>query len=151
MSRASEASVVSTIRQINAAQSSYANIYSGGTGRTFAHSLAMLGPGPSGICAGSGTREYACLMNGPLVLPECREPRWCILKGYKFQLQTHYSYSSRDADYAITATPVDEGGVSTNFCSTGDRVVREGLRWTPLRAGYNTDDCLLLRRATENR
>src|SRR5262249_32529781 len=105
-----EASVVSAIHQINAAEATYAAIYSGRLGRSYANSLATLGPGPTGACARTGTSEYACLMTGPLVEADCREPHWCIVKDYKFQIQTHYSSSSRDMDYAITATPVEGHG-----------------------------------------
>ncbi|HMF90090.1 MAG TPA: DUF4190 domain-containing protein [Candidatus Angelobacter sp.] len=138
----SEASVVSTIQQVNAAEASYARIYGGSSGHLYANSLAALGPGPSGTCVGSGTREYACLMKGPLVEPDCREPHWCILNDYKFQIQTHYSSSSRDTDYAISATPIEGRGGSKHFCSTGDGVVRSADFFIfSLDAGYDPETC----------
>ena len=142
----SEASVVGTIHQINAAEASYAAIYSGSSGRIYANSLAMLGPGSSGTCVGSGTREYACLMTGPLVEPDCREPHWCVLNEYKFQIQTHYSSASRDMDYAISATPIEGRGGSKNFCSTGDGMVRAADFFLfSLDAGYDPETCHRLR------
>jgi hypothetical protein len=141
-----ETSVVSTIQQVNAAEDSYARIYSGSSGRIYASSLATLGPGPSGACVGTGTREYACLMNGPLVALDCREPHWCILKDYKFQIQTHYSSSSRDMDYTISATPIEGRGGSKNFCSTSDGIVRSADFFLfSLTAGYDTETCHRLR------
>lgn len=139
----SEASAISAIRQINEAEASYSQIYSGSSGNLYAGSLAALGPGPQGTCSGTGTRENACLLSGPLVRSDCREPRWCILKGYKFQLQVHYS--SKGSDYAITAVPEGNGnGGTKNFCSTSDGVVRSEVRFGNLLAGYNTDECLRL-------
>jgi hypothetical protein len=142
----SEASVVSTIQQVNAAQDSYAKIYSGSSGRIYAGSLATLGPGPSGTCPGTGTPEYACLMDGPLVAPDCREPHWCILNDYKFQIQTHYSSSSRNMDYAISATPIEGRGGSKHFCSTSDGIVRfaPSLIFS-MTAGYDPETCHRLR------
>lgn len=148
----SEASVVNTIRQINDAEASYARIYSGSSGRVYAGSLATLGPGRGGTCAGSGTREYACLMTGSLVVPDCREPHWCVLDDYKFQIQTHYSSSSRDMDYAISATPVEGRGGTKNFCSTSDGIVRSAdLFFFSLEAGYDTERCRRLQPVDKGR
>ena len=138
----SEASVINMIRQINAAEADYAVIYSDSSGRFYAGSLAALGPGPGGTCAGTGTREYACLMKGPLVAPDCREPHWCILNDYKFQIQTHYSSSSLDMDYAISATPIEGRGGTKNFCSTRDGIIRSYPFFIfSLTAGYDTETC----------
>jgi Domain of unknown function (DUF4190) len=140
-----EESAIRTIRQINDAESTYSHIYSGSTGRIYTSALTMLGPGPTGTCAGTGSREYACLMNGPLVMPDCREPHWCILKGYKFQLQSHYA-SARLADYAITATPVDGNAGSKNFCSTSDGVVRAvDFFFLSPTTGYDPETCRRLK------
>ena len=142
----SEATIISTIQQVNAAQDSYAQIYSGSSGRVYAGSLAVLGPGPSGTCLGTGTREYACLMTGPLVAPDCREPHWCILNDYKFQIQTHYSSSSRNTDYAVSATPIEGRGGSKNFCSTSDGIVRFAPFFLfSMTAGYDPETCHRLR------
>ncbi|HLW54841.1 MAG TPA: DUF4190 domain-containing protein [Candidatus Angelobacter sp.] len=140
---AAEDNAISTIRQINEAEATYSQVYSGTSGRLYAGSLAALGPGPSGTCAGTGDRDYACLMTGPLVAGDCREPKWCILNGYRFQLQVHYTAGSRDADYAITATPEGNGrGGTKNFCSTSDGVIRAApVFFGSLSSGYATDGC----------
>jgi hypothetical protein len=140
-SNQNEESAIHMIRQINDAESSYSHIYSGSTGHIYAGSLVTLGPGPTGACAGTGSREYACLVNGPLVMPDCHEPHWCILNGYKYQLQSHYS-SAREADYAITATPVDGNAGSKNFCSTSDGVVRSNpFFFLSVETGYDPETC----------
>lgn len=136
-----EASAVDAIRQINSAEASYAQIYGGSSGRLYADSLAALGPGPTGTCAGTGSREYACLMNGPLVMPDCREPHWCILKDYKFLLQTQYTYPRRKLDYSITAVPLEGRPGIRTFCSTSDGVIRFNVVLGTLRDGYNAEDC----------
>ena len=136
-----EENAVRTIRRINDAQSTYSHIYSGSSGRIYAGALEMLGPGPTGTCAGTGSRDYACLMDGPLVMPDCREPHWCVLQSYKYQIQTHYS-SPREADYAITATPIDGSSGSKNFCSTRDGVVRSvDFFFIPPSVGYDPETC----------
>jgi hypothetical protein len=146
----SETRAREAIRQVGDAEESFAGMYSSASFRVYAGSLAALGPGPTGTCPGTGTREYACLLDGPLAKSDCREPQWCILSGYRFQLQVHYD-SSRGADYVITAVPVDSAGGSWNFCSTSDRVLRYEIVWTALRSGYNTDECLRLRQYKEGK
>ena len=149
---ADEASAVGAIRQINDAEATYSRIYaSSSTPHNYAGSMATLGPGPQGACVGTGTREYACLLSGPLAMPECREPKWCILDGYKFQLQTHYYSDRRAVDYVITAIRVNSSRSGRNFCSTSDGIIRSEIRWSSLTAGYNSEECLALEPLAEGR
>jgi hypothetical protein len=140
-----EDAAVEAIRQINKAETQYSLSYANASMlHIYAGSLATLGPGPQGSCAGEGTAEYACLLSGPLGASDCREPRWCQLRGYKFQLQVHFYPDRRDGDYVITAIPAggDHGG--KNFCSTSEGIIRTETRWARLIAGYNCEECLRL-------
>lgn len=150
---ADEASAVNAIRQINDAEATYTHTYaSSSVSHSYAGSLAALGPGPTGSCAGSGTREYACLLNGPLALPDCREPKWCVLGTYKFQLQTHYYSDRREEDYVITAIPVGSAIGGKTFCSTSDGIIRSEVPWPRrLISGYNCEECLKLEPLKESR
>src|SRR5882672_918131 len=104
--KADEAGARDVIRQINEAEATYSTIYArSATSRSYAGSLATLGPGRMGTCSGTGTAEYACLLSGPLAAADCREPNWCVLGAYKFQLQTHVYAGPGGVDYVITAIP----------------------------------------------
>jgi len=140
-SDAAEVGALTMIRQINDAQGSYSRIYTGPKGRVYAGSLATLGAGPGQACPGTGTAEYACLLSGPLSMPECREPHWCALNGYKFQIQVSSYPLRRGQDYAITATPTNMSSSAKSFCSTSDGIVRSGATWFPLESGYDAEDC----------
>jgi hypothetical protein len=142
---ASEAAAVRAIRQINDAEGSYSRIYTGSKGPVYAGSLATLGAGPGQACPGTGTAEYACLLSGPLSMPDCREPHWCTLNDYKFQLLTHSYSFPRGQDYAITAIPTESSGGATNFCSTSEGIVRAGPYWFDRESGYDVEDCHKLR------
>jgi len=145
-----EAAAVDAIRQINQAETQYSLSYASSSMlHTYAGSLATLGPGPEGSCAGNGTAEHACLISGPLGASDCREPRWCQLGAYKFQLQVHFYPDRRDGDYVITAIPAtgDHGG--KNFCSTSEGIIRTESRWGRLIAGYNCEECLRLEPLTK--
>lgn len=72
-------------------------------------------------------------------MPDCHQHHWCTLNKYKFQLVE--DRLPRGHDYAITATPVDNGGIFTNFCSTSDGIVRTGVTWYALESGYDADAC----------
>jgi hypothetical protein len=140
-STAAEDGAVAAIREINDAQGSYSRIYTGSKGRIYAASLATLGAGPGQACQGTGTAEYACLLTGPLSMPDCREPHWCNLNGYKFQIQGHYYPPPRGQDYAVTATPGTAGGAVSTFCSTSDGIVRSVPLLFSLESGYDAEDC----------
>jgi len=140
-SDASEAEAVTAIKRINDAQGSYSRIYTGSKGRAYASSLATLGAGPGQACPGTGTAEYACLLSGPLSMPDCREPHWCTLNDYKFQIQGHYYPPPRGQDYAVTATPTAASGSVTSFCSTSDGIARSVTLWFSLESGYDAEDC----------
>jgi hypothetical protein len=149
---ASEANAIYAIRQINEAEATYTQSYPNpSASHSYAGSLAALGPGPQGTCTESGTREYACLISGPLAMPGCREPEWCILQAYKFQLQTHNYSDKREVDYVVTAIPVDRKSSGRNFCSTSDGIIRSESSWLRLTAGYNCEECLRLKPVTESR
>lgn len=148
-SDAAEADAVKAIRQINDAQGSYSRIYTAAKGRVYAGSLATLGDGPGHACPGTGTAEYACLLSGPLSMPECREPHWCALNGYKFQIQVRSYPFQRGQDYAITATPTDSNGGISSFCSTSDGIVRSAVTWSALQSGYDVEDCRRLKSVAE--
>jgi hypothetical protein len=149
---ASEANAVYAIRQINEAEATYTGNYpSPYASHSYAGSLSALGPGPEGACAGSGTREYACLLSGSLAMPDCREPNWCVLQAYKFQLQVHNYPERRDWDYVITAIPVNSKSSGRNFCSTSDGIIRSESSWLGLTAGYNCEECLRLKPVAESR
>lgn len=149
-SDAAEAGTVKAIRQINDAQGSYSRIYTGPKGRVYAGSLATLGAGPGQACPGTGTAEYACLLSGPLSMLDCREPHWCALNGYKFQIQVRSYPLQHGQDYAITATPTYfNGGATTSFCSTSDGIVRSAVTWYALQSGYDVEDCRRLRPVAE--
>jgi hypothetical protein len=147
---ASEAAAMRAIRQINDSQGSYSRIYSGSRGPVYAGSLATLGAGPSQACVGTGTAEYACLLSGPLSMPDCREPHWCTLNDYKFQLLLHSYPLPRGQDYAITAMPTESSGGATSFCSTSDGILHSTPYWFPRESGYDVEDCHGLRPVTKS-
>jgi hypothetical protein len=63
------------------------------------------------------------------------------LNRYKYQIQVRSYSFPRGQDYAITATPTDLSGSTTNFCSTSDGIVRSAVTWFPLSSGYDAEDC----------
>jgi len=153
---ANETATIATMREIVAAEATYSQSYSPPQSSSsslpvYAGSLDMLGPGPDESCAKGGTAQYACLINGALAKPDCKTPRWCISNGYKFQLLTHYSYSSRTRDYSITATPVDGSHGSKNFCATSDQVIRSGLFFLSLYSAVDAEDCVRWKNVEEQR
>jgi hypothetical protein len=149
---AAESSALEVMRQVHEAEVTYAQSYpSSSASHSFAGSLAVLGPGPQGTCIGIGTREYACLMTGPVVMPDCREPKWCALHAYKFQLQKHYYPDKRDEDYVITGVPADRKSGGRNFCATSDGIIRSESSLFGVGAGYSSEECLKLEPITEKR
>jgi type IV pilus assembly protein PilA len=101
---------IATLRTINAAQTTYTMAY---PSAGYARDLATLGPGPSGTCAGQGTQEYACLIDGKVANSTCTAGSWCVKSGY---------------EYSMTR-PLTEGSTGTkSFCSTADGAIRSRIR-----------------------
>ena len=153
---ANETATIAAMREITAAEAAYSQSYNqpqsaSSSSPVYADSLAVLGPGPDETCAKGGTAQYACLVSGALAKPDCKTPHWCIANGYKFQLQTHYSYSSRTQDYSITATPVDGSHGSKNFCATSDQVIRSGPFFLSLHSAVDAEDCVRWKTVEEQR
>ena len=152
---ANETATIAAMREIVAAQESYSQTYSRPQSSSslpvYADSLAALGPGPDESCAKGGTAQYACLISGALAKPDCKPPHWCIANGYKFQVQTHYSYSSRTQDYSVTATPVDGSHGSKNFCATSDQVIRSGVFFLSLYTAVDAEDCVRWKNVEDQR
>lgn len=115
---ANESGAASSIRVLNTAQVAYLTDY---PAAGYARTLATLGPGPSGTCAGTGTQDHACLIDAALGCSAAS----CIKFGYRFSLAATCEENGTCKEYVIAAVPLHPGNSGTKiFCSTSDAVVR---------------------------
>jgi type II secretory pathway pseudopilin PulG len=141
---ANESAAASTVRTVNTAEITYATSY---PQKGYARTLAVMGPGASGDCAGTNANAvHACLLDDVVGNSTCIAGKWCEKNGYRFSVRGICLQTSCRG-YVVTATPVSENTGGKSFCSTTDAVIRshtgppvtaplsaaECKAWTPLQ------------------
>lgn len=141
---ANESQAASTVRTVNTSQVTYATKY---PEKGYAADLATLGPGPSGSCAGDGTADNACLLEGVLGNSRCTAGQWCTKNGYNYSLSAEGSCGTNARDtgggecnYVIVATPVSTGTGRRSFCSISDAVIRSQYT-SPIATPISATEC----------
>ena len=131
--RANESTAASTVRSLNDAQVKYSTQID--SSRSYAVDLATLGPGPTGVCVGTGTPEHACLIDNILGNVRCKSGTWCFKRNYQYTITGVCGEDHFCTDYVIVATPLSPLMGKKSFCSTSDLIVRSrpGHVTTPLR------------------
>src|ERR1700733_995886 len=114
---ANESAAVSTLREINVAQTTYSGKY---LQNGYARDLASLGPDPRG--SGLKTANHAALIDADLGSPSCTAGAWCEKSGYHFSIAGVCRLRSC-SEFVVVATPVSSGTGLRNFCSTSDAVI----------------------------
>lgn len=112
----SPSQAAASVRNIQTAEIAYSLDY---PAAGYARNLATLGPGPSGVCRGKGTREHACLIGADLACGGVT----CIVHGYRVTLTATCGQTGPCADYLVAAIPLTRDGI-LSFCSTSDAVLR---------------------------
>jgi type II secretory pathway pseudopilin PulG len=115
---ANESAAVGSLRAVNAAQATYAAVYSP---RRYAPDLASLGPDPRG--RNFRSPEHARLLDNILGNSSCTAGKWCDKTGYRFTLSATCKLEVC-SEFVVLATPLHYNSGSRSFCSTSDGVIR---------------------------
>ena len=134
---ANESAAAASVRTVNTAEVTYAVNY---PQKGYAASLAVMGPGASGDCAGGKpSSAHACLLDGVLGNSTCIAGKWCEKNGYRFSVRGICSQTTCNA-YVATATPMNDSSGGKSFCSTMDAVIRSHTG-PPLTAPLTAAEC----------
>jgi hypothetical protein len=131
---ANESAAVSTMREINVAQTTYSHKY---LQNGYARDLVSLGPDPRG--SGLRTANHAGLIEADFGSSSCTAGAWCEKSGYRFSIAGVCRLRSCN-EFVVAATPVSSGTGSRNLCSTSDAVIRVSMGST-LISPVSAEEC----------